>query len=268
MATMEEVLVPLYLYHRFQVEAAATALGGMHYIYAMRGDGREPVTPVPADEQAAALSALMATLNPAELTIPASILDKLPPRPSGYGRTRELFPRYTGLMFDTITPASVAAQHTIGQVMQNARMARVVQQHAQDSKLPGLQDILTAIDDATFGQSSNGDYEAEVSRAIERVYVDKLMALASTAPMPQVRAIASEHLEDLAARLTRKIRRASDGDRAHYKLLVADIKRFMTRSMDAAKQPDAAEAPPGAPIGEPAMNWLGNQEHWWRDEAR
>lgn len=268
MATMEEVLVPLYLYHRFQVEAAAAALGGMYYIYAMRGDGREPVTAVPADEQAAALSALMATLNPAELTIPASLLDKLPPRPSGYGRTRELFPRYTGLMFDTITPASVAAQHTIGQVLQNARMARVVQQHAQDSNLPGLQDILTAIDDATFGQSSNGDYEAEVSRAIERVYVDKLMALASTAPMPQVRAIASENLENLAARLTKSTRRASDGDSAHYKLLVADINRFMNRSFDAVKQPDATKAPPGAPIGEPAMNWLGNQEHWWTEEAR
>ena len=268
MATMEEVLVPLYLYHRFQVEAAATALGGMHYIYAMRGDGRDPVTAVPADEQAAALSALMATLRPAELTIPASILDKLPPRPSGYGRTRELFPRHTGLMFDTITPAAVAARHTIGQVLQNARMARVVQQHAQDSDLPGLQDILTAMDGATFGQSSHGDYEAEVSRAIERVYVEELMALAGTAPMPQVRAIASDNLEDLAARLTKKTRRASDGDSAHYKLLVADINRFMNRSVDAIKQLDAANAPPGAPIGEPALNWLGYQEHWWRADLR
>ena len=101
-----------------------------------------------------------------------------------------------------------------------------------------------------------------MSRAIERVYVDELVDLAGTAPMPQVRAIASEHLEDLAARLTRKTRRASDGDRAHYKLLVADINRFMNRTADAVRQPDAAEAPPGAPIGEPAMNWLGNQKHW------
>ena len=30
-------------YHRYQVEAAASVLGGQHYIYAMRGDGRVPV---------------------------------------------------------------------------------------------------------------------------------------------------------------------------------------------------------------------------------
>ena len=41
---MEEVLLPLYLHHRYQVEAAASVLGGQHYIYAMRGDGRVPFT--------------------------------------------------------------------------------------------------------------------------------------------------------------------------------------------------------------------------------
>jgi hypothetical protein len=112
LATMEEVLVPLYMHHRFQVTAAASALGGMHYIYAVRGDGREPVRPVPAGEQQAALDALLATLAPAELVLPMTLLERLPPRPSGYGRTRELFPRYTGLMFDAISPAVVAADHT------------------------------------------------------------------------------------------------------------------------------------------------------------
>ena len=41
LALIEEVLVPLYLHHRYQVEAAASAVGGINYIYAMRGDGRE-----------------------------------------------------------------------------------------------------------------------------------------------------------------------------------------------------------------------------------
>ena len=70
MATMEEVLVPLYLHHRYQVEAAASAVGGMHYIYALRGDGRQPTRPVPANEQRAALQALMATIKPSALALP------------------------------------------------------------------------------------------------------------------------------------------------------------------------------------------------------
>jgi hypothetical protein len=90
LATMEEVLVPLYMHHRYQVTAAASALGGIYYIYAMRGDGRVPVRPVPANEQEAALDALLATLDPAVLVLPPSVLENLPPRPSGYGRSREL----------------------------------------------------------------------------------------------------------------------------------------------------------------------------------
>ena len=43
MAMLEEVLVPLYLHHRYAVEAAASTIGGQNYIYAFRGDGRKPV---------------------------------------------------------------------------------------------------------------------------------------------------------------------------------------------------------------------------------
>src|SRR5690606_41851054 len=40
MATIEEVLVPLYLHHRYQIDAAASVVGGLDYNYALRGDGR------------------------------------------------------------------------------------------------------------------------------------------------------------------------------------------------------------------------------------
>ena len=48
MATMEEALVPIYMYHRYAVEAAASVIGGQDYIYAFRGDGRAPTKWVPA----------------------------------------------------------------------------------------------------------------------------------------------------------------------------------------------------------------------------
>ena len=104
MATIEEVLVPLYMHHRFQVTAAASAIGGVDYVYALRGDGRTPVRPASADLQRAAIRALMATLEPSVLTLPQTVLEAIPPRPSGWGRHRELFPRYTGGSFDIITP--------------------------------------------------------------------------------------------------------------------------------------------------------------------
>ena len=71
LALLEEALVPLFLHHRFQIDATASALGGLDYIYALRGDGRDPVTAIPGADQRAALTALMRTLHAEELTIPA-----------------------------------------------------------------------------------------------------------------------------------------------------------------------------------------------------
>ena len=59
MATIEEVLVPLYMHHRYQTESAATAVAGVAYTYAMRGDGLTPMWRVSADQQNRALDALM-----------------------------------------------------------------------------------------------------------------------------------------------------------------------------------------------------------------
>src|SRR6185436_17655920 len=109
MAQLEEVLVPLYLHHRYQVEAAASVLGGQDFIYAFRGDGRTPTRWASAAQQKAALDALLLTLAPAELRVPDAVLKLLPPRPAGYPPSRELFPRNTGIVFDAITPAVVAA---------------------------------------------------------------------------------------------------------------------------------------------------------------
>ena len=147
MATIEEVLVPLYLHHRYQVEAATSTVGGIYFTYAMRGDGREPVKPAPAAEQHAALDAVMETLKPSELALPRELLAKIPPRPSGYGNSRELFPRYTGQMFDAITPAVVASDMTLGSLLNDTRAARLVEQHALDPTLPGLEAVIDQLFD-------------------------------------------------------------------------------------------------------------------------
>ena len=198
MATIEEVLVPLYLHHRYQVEAAASTVGGIYFIYAMRGDGREPVRFAPAAEQKAALDALLATLKPSELALPRELLSKIPPRPSGYGNTRELFPRYTGQMFDAITPAVVAADLTVGYLLDDARAARLVEQHALDPALPGLDDGDRQLSSSTFGATPRRLRGRDRARRPARRRRTSDDAGASTADMPQVRAIATQKLQQRA----------------------------------------------------------------------
>lgn len=257
LATMEEVLLPLFLHHRYQVEATASALGGMYYNYALRGDGQEPVRPVPGAEQRSALEALLVTLDPPELVIPYSILERLPPRPATFGRHRELFPRYTGQMFDAVSPAVVAADVTVSNILQPVRAARLVEQHAIDSSLPSLEEMIDRLLARTFQAKPANGYEAEVNRAVQRVVTDRLMDLAGRAQMPQVRAVATSSLEQLNDRVATNAEKAGSGaDASHYKLLARDIKRFLGRPAETYERPASPSVPPGSPIGDPGLQWL------------
>ena len=257
MATIEEPLVPIFLYHRYSVESAASMLGGIDYIYAMRGDGRKPLQWETAANQRKALEELANTLKPSELTVPKAVLDAIPPRPPGFGRHRELFPRTTGDGFDPVSPAEVAAEVTIGFVLEPARAARMISQHMLDAQLPGLEEVIDRLTKAVFDAPVASEYEAEVRRAEERVLVDRLTGMAGAAPNGQVRAVAALKLARLRERLDVSGKIATNqAERAQQTLLAADIKRFLERPADPAHPMPAPVQPPGAPIGDVGMDWL------------
>jgi hypothetical protein len=257
---IEEPLVPIYMYHRYAVEGASSMIAGQDFTYAFRGDTTTPVEWVNGEMQRKTIDALSATLKPSELTIPKKILDLLPPRPPGYGMHRELFPRTTGEGFDPINPASIAADVTIGFILQADRAARMVAQNAVDQSLPGLGEVIDRLIRATFDQPTSGTYEAEVRRATERVLVDRVMWLAQSAPNAQVRAIASLKLDRIRARSTTAgAATMAESERAHRSLMAADIKRFIDRPVADAmggKIVPPSPAPPGAPIGDSGQDWL------------
>ncbi|MCA9726976.1 MAG: zinc-dependent metalloprotease, partial [Candidatus Eisenbacteria bacterium] len=111
-AQLEELLVPLFLHHRYQAEATAKLLGGRYYTYAVPGDGQEPIAPVSSQDQRDALRELLRTLDPEALSVPESIRRVLPPHPPGYDDDRERFPRRTAMYFDPLAAARVAADMT------------------------------------------------------------------------------------------------------------------------------------------------------------
>jgi hypothetical protein len=255
MATIEEPLVPIFMYHRYAVESAASMVAGQDYTYAMRGDGRSAVKWESGANQRKALDALAATLTPAELAVPRQVLDAIPARPPGFGRHRELFPRTTGDAFDPLSPATVAADVTIGFTLQLDRAARMVAQHAVDPTLPGLEEVIDRLTKATFDAPAASPYQAEIRRSTERVFVDRVIWLATGAPNGQVRAIAAFKLDRLAARLSGAVVEG-ESERAQHRQLAADIKRFLERPADTQRVMPVPDAPPGAPIGEAPMDWL------------
>jgi hypothetical protein len=256
MATIEEPLVPIFMYHRYAVEAAASMVAGLDYIYGMRGDGRTPLKWESAENQRKALGALVSTLKPSELAVPQQVLKAIPPRPPGFERHRELFPRTTGDGFDPLSPATVASDVTIGFVLELDRSARMVAQHALDALLPGLEEVIDWLVKAVFEAPVASPYEAEIRRAEERVLVDRVMWLATGAPNRQAGAIASWKLAKLETRLRGEAVK-TEADEAQHALLAADIKRFLERPAEPRKPGPSPVAPPGAPIGDSeGLDWL------------
>jgi hypothetical protein len=166
-----------------------------------------------------------------------------------------LFPRTTGDAFDPLSPATIAADVTIGFTLQLERAARMVAQHAIESALPGLEDVIDRLFKATFDAPATSPYEAEIRRATERVLVDRVMWLATGSPNAQVRAVAAYKLDRLAARLSRPAL-PGESEQAHRWQLIADIKRFLDRPAETMHVMPAPSAPPGAPIGEAPLDWL------------
>ena len=113
---------------------------------------------------------------------------------------RSLFPRTTGDGFDPLSPGTIAADVTIGFMLELPRVARIVAQHAVDPTLPGLEEVIDRLIKATFDAPTANPYEAAVQRAEQRVLVSRLMGVAQASTNNDVRAIAAGRLNRIAAR--------------------------------------------------------------------
>jgi hypothetical protein len=245
MATLEDVLVVTYLMHRYQVEAAAKVLGGADYRFALRGDGQKIVEMVPAAEQARALETLLRTIRPETLTIPERLLSLLPPRAPGFQRTREDFRSRTGLTFDPLGAAEAAAAITIGLILNPERAGRLVEQHARNPEIAGLDEVIGKLISTTLRAAPQQGLNREIQRVVNSVVVYYLMALAADErATAQARAIAWRRLDMIAS-----LQMPGDADtEAHYNFLSARIKRFQENPKE-LPLPRPAEPPPGQPIG-------------------
>jgi hypothetical protein len=250
LAELEKVLVPLYLHHRYQLEAALESLGGADYTYATRGDGQVPLRIVPGAKQRRALELALETLSVEFLVLPEKILALLPPSPSNTPGF-EAFPRQTGLFFDPLSAATVAADFTVRSLLHPSRLARL-QVHGSRGDTPDVAELTDRLLHATWEAPFPGDaYRTGILRAVQRVTLDRLLERATTHPVADVRAVLTERLLSLASRLE-EVPQPS----AFEHLAAADIRRWERREAPTAAPPPTPDLPPGGPIG------AGSSQGW------
>jgi hypothetical protein len=254
MSELERTFLPLYLHHRYQLTAATKVVGGVNYTYSVRAaNGPNPGTvaePVPAARQREALAAILATLDPKELSIPENILRMIPPTAYGYGSGRsENFAKRTSPMFDPIGAAEIAADLTISGLLEPSRAARMINQNARNRTSPHFRDVVDALIGVTWRSPLSADSNlALIQRTVQSVVVSDLMDLAANAnASSEVRTVANEALRTLAASLKRAV--VTGDTAAHYRSTVDEIERFLARPAEPRKPTSPLATPPGDPIG-------------------
>jgi uncharacterized protein DUF4953 len=239
-SALEETLLPLYLHHRYQLEAAAKSIGGVYFTYAVReGDGTSPDVPqrvVPVAQQRDALAAVMSTLDARFLEIPQRIVDLIPPPAYAHGDANtELFPRRTDPVFDRIAAAMTSADITVSALLDPARSARLTQQEQNVT----MRDVTDSLIETVMQQGP-------IPRSTRTLVMTRLAQLANNRDAaPQVRAEAMDALRRLHERLAATTADAAEA--AHRRATRDEIERFLAR-------PETWQAqviptiPPGPPI--------------------
>lgn len=249
MSTMEEVLVPMYLFHRYQVDATSKLIGGIDYNYTLRG-GEEVITKMlPASKQLAALDALINTVRPASLKLSEELLTKIPPRAFGYPRTRETFQSKTGPAFDYLAAVETAASIPFSFIFNPDRFNRLLTYKARNAEQPGVDAVLSRIVNEVWMNPSDDREDRTIQRVVASEMLDHLMALAvNDRAYDEVKAQCYSwinKIKDYAS--ARKTRKANE-DGVYYQFAVQKINQFLENPSDFEK-PTVIKAPDGSPIG-------------------
>jgi Met-zincin/Domain of unknown function (DUF5117) len=245
MAMLEDVLVPIYLYHRYQVEAVTKLVGGMYYSYALRGDGQVITQALSREEQRAALGTIIQTIDPSFLALPERILQLLPPRPAGYDYNKELFRKRTGLAFDALSPAETAADLPLSFLFNSERLNRLVEFQALNGGL-GLDEMIDALMTVTWKAPRRKGMEGLIQLQTEQILLTYLLAGSIAENNSFItKAVIQRSLSDLKTFIMSKQKTATDITYSGHLLLA--LERMKTPAD--AKPTLHAVAPPGAPIG-------------------
>jgi hypothetical protein len=251
LSLLEARLLPIYLHHRYQLQAAAKVLGGARFAYSVREAGgalpEDALTIAAPSEQRAALEALLDAIDPAVLRLPPRLLKLLPPPAYGYEvGIAELFDRRTAPLFDQLSAATTAADLAVSAILQPQRAARLVDFHARDPQNPGVGEVFQALVRRAFPAPSASDDSttAALRRTVQTLVATRLMELSANASAAfEVRAAARAAL-----------RRVRSGLASVTDSTAVALRDVIGRHLERPDEPLKPSLLPRLPAGEPIGN--------------
>ena len=244
MAMIEDVLVPVYLFHRYQLEAVTKQVGGLNYSYALKGDGQFITRPLTKQEQLNALNTVVDCIDPKFLALPEKIIKLIPPRPSGYEYSKELFNRRTGLAFDPLAAAESAADFPLSFLFNPSRLNRMVQYQAENNGL-GIDEMINALMDKTWKAPRLKGLEGLILQQNEQLLLTYLLGVSLNTEISfATNAAITKAIDDVKNFATSKLATADVKTKGYYLLTLERIKNRLEGKPFVPEQ-----MPPGSPIG-------------------
>ena len=268
LSDLRRVIVPVYLFHRYEVDSVAKSIGGVDFTYGVRGDTLASARPVDGTAQRRALDALLATLDPALLDLSDGLITQLSAGrdgPSDRAFEIELFAPDKTPAFQIGDAARAAADITFDDLLDPARLSRVADQGARDPTALGLSELLARTIDRVFDQAPLSARRAQLRRVVrERLIVQLASVMSDPAASPDVTEGVRAALDRLDARLA-AARAGDPADLAQARRLASLLQNHVRDDLAALAAADADHGiapPPGMPIGS------GEDEDDWFGEVR
>jgi hypothetical protein len=246
---------PIWLFHRYEVAAIGKIVGGLDYRYAVVGGATPSPSPAAADEQRAALTALLSTLSAKELTVPPALALALSSGVNGRSDPQfdtEVFDTAGAAVFDPLVATDVAAQVTLDSLLAPSRLTRVYIQQSQAPNQLGLGELLDRLTAAVIDKRR----DAVERRIATRTIIAMARAQRSPATSIDVAAVLDGQLRMLADRFA--VAKGSGDDGIWCRSMAALLRDGVALDREIGKTARPAPAiPPGMPIGGGEANWFG-----------
>jgi len=244
MAMIEDVLVPIYLFHRYQLEAVTKQVGGLNYSYALKGDGQFITRPLTKQEQLNALNIVVDCIDPKFLALPDKIIKLIPPRPAGYEYSKELFNRRTGLAFDPLAAAESAADFSLSFLFNPSRLNRMVQYQAENNGL-GIDEMINVLMDKTWKAPRLKGLEGLILQQNEQLLLSYLLGVSLNTDISfATNAAITKAIDDIKNYATKQLPSSNTTTRGY---LLLTLERIKNRLEGKPFVPEPM--PPGSPIG-------------------
>ncbi|MGM0481085.1 MAG: zinc-dependent metalloprotease [Pseudomonadota bacterium] len=240
LSDLQEVLVPMYLLHRYQTEAAVKWLGGMQYRYYINDERPSDYQMVgPADQQRA-LEQVLKTVRYPALQLPSQIQQLMVPLAYGSDDNRERFNGRNGLIPDPVSWAASAADLSLQLLFNSARLNRLQQQHAINADVPSAAALFNQVAAALLQDWRQQPQDSLRQRLLTTAFNAMVKATEAEQLAPEV------HLA-LRSALQTQQRKLADQETALTRQLAAQLQRYL----DDGEWPDSYQPqplPPGSPI--------------------